>query len=387
MMRVALYSRVSTEEQVRSGFSLAGQLDDLRRRAAQEGWRVVEEVVDDGHSGTDPFRPGLRRITELAGAGEIDAVLAWRRDRFFRKRLYRLSFEEDLKEYGVRLLALDDTGNRIGDAVVDEVAEEYLIHLRDRTRMGRLRKARERKLVAFRVPNYGFRFNADRDGYEVVEEQAAVVHRIFGLIAEGHSINAVVRDLGREGIPSATGGKRWDTRVIKDAIMDDVYKPHTVEELAASGVAPQVTANLDPEGRYGVHWHNRRHVKTIRTPEGKKTQHIRRDRSEQIPVPVPSVGLDPPVVEAARAAVRYYSKPPASNDRFWELAKGILYCGGCGRRMTIQMTSWYRRSGERQVRFYYKCPRGPGTRTSARWIGTCGPRRRRSGSGASCGAC
>ncbi len=42
------------------------QLRELKAHAAREGYRVVEEAVDDGHSGADPLRPGLRRVMELA---------------------------------------------------------------------------------------------------------------------------------------------------------------------------------------------------------------------------------------------------------------------------------------------------------------------------------
>lgn len=51
---------------------------------------MVEEAVDDGHSGADPHRPGLRRVMELAESGAIDVVLAKKRNRLFRSRLYRL---------------------------------------------------------------------------------------------------------------------------------------------------------------------------------------------------------------------------------------------------------------------------------------------------------
>jgi Resolvase, N terminal domain len=41
-----LYARVSTDEQARSGYSLAQQLEALRAYAAQEGYEILEEVVD-----------------------------------------------------------------------------------------------------------------------------------------------------------------------------------------------------------------------------------------------------------------------------------------------------------------------------------------------------
>ena len=49
--RAVLYARVSTDEQARSGYSLAQQLEALREYAAQEGYEVLEEVTDPGQSG------------------------------------------------------------------------------------------------------------------------------------------------------------------------------------------------------------------------------------------------------------------------------------------------------------------------------------------------
>jgi len=43
---VILYARVSTDEQARSGYSLAQQLEALRDYAAREGYEVLEEVQE-----------------------------------------------------------------------------------------------------------------------------------------------------------------------------------------------------------------------------------------------------------------------------------------------------------------------------------------------------
>jgi site-specific DNA recombinase len=86
--RAIVYVRVSTEEQSKSGYSIPDQLRELRAHAAREGYHVVEEAVDDGHSGADPHRPSLRRVMELAESGAIDVVLAKKRNRLFRSRLY-----------------------------------------------------------------------------------------------------------------------------------------------------------------------------------------------------------------------------------------------------------------------------------------------------------
>jgi len=83
--RAILYARVSTDEQGRSGYSLAQQLEALRDYAAREGYEVLEEVIDPGQSGASPERPGMDRVRDLVAAGGVSVVLAQDRDRFARE--------------------------------------------------------------------------------------------------------------------------------------------------------------------------------------------------------------------------------------------------------------------------------------------------------------
>ena len=55
LRRAILYARVSTDEQARSGYSLAQQLEALREYAAREGYEVLEEVLT-----LDRVAPALR---------------------------------------------------------------------------------------------------------------------------------------------------------------------------------------------------------------------------------------------------------------------------------------------------------------------------------------
>jgi Resolvase, N terminal domain len=70
-----LYARVSTDEQARSGYSLAQQLEALREYAAQEGYKVLEEVVprterrEPGEAGYGPCAGPRRGWWCLRGAG------------------------------------------------------------------------------------------------------------------------------------------------------------------------------------------------------------------------------------------------------------------------------------------------------------------------------
>ena len=81
--RAILYTRVSTDEQARSGYSLAQKLEALRDYAAQEGYEVLQEIADPGQSGVTLARPGLDRVRDLvADEGGFDlerfpAIGAW----------------------------------------------------------------------------------------------------------------------------------------------------------------------------------------------------------------------------------------------------------------------------------------------------------------------
>ena len=86
--RAILYARVSTEEQARSGYSLAQQIEALREYAAREGYEVLEEVTDPGQSGASLERPGMDCVRDLVAAGGVTVVLAQDRDRFAREPAY-----------------------------------------------------------------------------------------------------------------------------------------------------------------------------------------------------------------------------------------------------------------------------------------------------------
>jgi hypothetical protein len=108
--RAILYARVSTDEQARSGYSLAQQLEALREYAAREGYEVLEEVTDPGQSGASLERPGMDRMRGLVAGGGVSVVLAQDRDRFAREPAYHYLLRKEFEEYGTKVRALNDRG-------------------------------------------------------------------------------------------------------------------------------------------------------------------------------------------------------------------------------------------------------------------------------------
>jgi site-specific DNA recombinase len=260
--RAILYARVSTDEQARSGYSLAQQLEALREHAGRESYEIVEEVVDPGQSGASLERPGMDRVRDLVAAGGVSVVLAQDRDRFSREPAYTYLLRREFEEHDCELRSLNDHGDgspegELTDGILDQLAKYERAKIAERSRRGKLRKAREGKMVAGPVPTYGFRYNDSRDNYVVDERTMPVVRRIFYLIGvESYSTNAVKLAFEREGVPTPNGAAYWSHKAIRDCVLEDAYKPHTLEEISEL-VTPEVAARLNKSKCYGVWWFNR----------------------------------------------------------------------------------------------------------------------------------
>lgn len=84
--RVALYVRVSTEEQALKGFSIEAQIAALKEYCEKQGLKIVDIYADEGISGAKPplKRPALKRLLDDVEAGKVDMVLFTKLDRWFR---------------------------------------------------------------------------------------------------------------------------------------------------------------------------------------------------------------------------------------------------------------------------------------------------------------
>jgi site-specific DNA recombinase len=368
--RAILYARVSTDEQARSGYSLAQQIEALRAYAAREGYEVLEEVVDPGQSGASLERPGMDRVRDLVAAGGVSVVLAQDRDRFTREPAYHYLLRREFEEHGTKIRALNDRGDDspegdLTDGILDQLAKYERAKMTERSRRGKLRKVREGKVIAGRMARhgaarYGFAFNNARDALIVDEEKMTVVRRIFRMVGiEGQPIFAAKRMLDAASVPTATGKTRWSASMIRNIITNDVYRPHSFDEVKPL-VSPEVAARLDPQENYGLwRWGINRHVHSQVSeigPDGKRVYRkrhktIARPEQEWVYVPVPDSGVPRVWVDAAREAIKDNRKTSNAGRRFWELSGGILRCGECGWTMHSHNVV----SSANKRLFYYCC--------------------------------
>ena len=114
-MRTALYARVSTNDQ-----STAMQLSALREYIDRRGWKLTEEYIDEGVSGSRERRPALDRLMVGAKRRAFDAVVVFRFDRFARSVSHLARALDEFRALGIEFVSLHeavDTSTPMGRAM------------------------------------------------------------------------------------------------------------------------------------------------------------------------------------------------------------------------------------------------------------------------------
>src|SRR5829696_5642549 len=142
--KAVLYARVSTAGQVRRGYSLAQQLEALRAHAERAGYRVIEEVLDAAESGATLNRPGLDRVRDLVAAGGVAVVLVQDLDRLTREPEHHRLLRDEFRKGGCEFVVLNHQGGTPDAQLARREAEM----IAERSMRGKLRKAREGKILA-----------------------------------------------------------------------------------------------------------------------------------------------------------------------------------------------------------------------------------------------
>ena len=108
ILRVALYIRVSTEEQAKFGISLAAQEDALLRYAREHNFKIVQIYRDEGNSARKPVskRPVMLQLLEDVKAGKIDRILFTKFDRWSRNVREYHNVQAILDAHGVTWQAI-----------------------------------------------------------------------------------------------------------------------------------------------------------------------------------------------------------------------------------------------------------------------------------------
>ncbi|MCR6112743.1 recombinase family protein [Bacillus sp. A301a_S52] len=192
-MKIAIYVRVSTDEQVKSGHSIDNQKERLIAFCTSQGWDDYSLYIDDGYTGTNLNRPALKRMVSHVEEKRVDAVIVYKLDRLSRRQQDVLYLLEDVFEKNecVFKSATEpfDTSTPLGKAMIGILAVFAQLE-RDMIieRMTAGRRARTSKGMWYggRIP-YGYNWDKEKQELTVNHEQARIVKHMYAMYLKGAS--------------------------------------------------------------------------------------------------------------------------------------------------------------------------------------------------------
>lgn len=211
VLRVALYPRVSSEEQALHGESLKAQEEALVAHAKEHHMKVVKIYRDEGNTARKPAlkRPVLLELLEDVKAGKIDRILFTKLDRWTRNVSEFHIIQRVLDEHNVTWQAiLEDYNTVTADGrlklnIMLSVAENESDRLGERVRFV-LNSKLMRKEVYFAAHTAPFGYMVvEQDGVKrLVKDPEAqpMVDYFFSQLKDGSIRNAVLKTNERFGL-------------------------------------------------------------------------------------------------------------------------------------------------------------------------------------------
>ena len=228
MVNVALYTRVSTEDQAKEGFSLEAQRDRLEAYCRARDWQVVESYRDDGHSGRTVRRPAYQRMMEERA--RWDTLLVLKMDRIHRNSRNFMDMMDQLSSWGKNFVSASeslDTTTAMGRFVMDiiqRIAQLESEQIGERVYLGMAQKAKSGAgILGFTVP-LGYDL---REGKLAINtKEADVVKAIFRQCLEGVPIRNIVDYLNDDLGAVTKHGKAWTYIKVHRILHNPIYTGH-----------------------------------------------------------------------------------------------------------------------------------------------------------------
>jgi site-specific DNA recombinase len=322
----AIYARVSSERQ-RQDETIQSQTVGLRELAARRGLLVTEDLVfeDEGFSGATLTRPALERLRDRAAEGAFEVLLCHAPDRLARRYAYQVLLLEEFQRVGVEVCFAKEPerGATPEDELLRQfqgmIAEYERAQIAERTRRGKLHRARGGSQAVMSGAPYGYRYVKKADHcdahWEIDELEAQVVRDVFARYADdGTSIGDLARWLTACGVPTKTGKAVWDRSTIWAMLRNPAYRG---------------------QAAFGKTKTAERHGGPTRTTRARGERHGRRLTRQDQPaekwtfIPVPPL-ITEQTFELAQARLVENARFSRRNTKELTLLQGVLVCRECG---------------------------------------------------------
>ena len=203
MKKVAIYVRVSSQEQANEGYSIQEQTERLTKYCEAHGWILVKTYTDPGFTGANRNRPALQMLCADVTKSLFDTVLVYKLDRLSRSQKDTLYIIEDVfLKNGISFVSMNenfDTGTPFGRAMIGILsvfAQLERDQIRERVQMGLDARAKEGYFHGGGYAPIGYDYN---NGVLTVNEyEASLVRKAYSLFLDGLPINSIYVILEKE---------------------------------------------------------------------------------------------------------------------------------------------------------------------------------------------
>jgi site-specific DNA recombinase len=316
--RVAGLVRVSSDEQVKGGYGLEFQEQDIRTFCVRNGYELTKIFRDDGYSGASLNRPGFQEMMQWAREKRFDVLVVWKLDRLFRDTKLTLQCVDELSALDIEFRSVQETfthdsNGRFLLTIFAAGAEKERKDITLRMSAGRVAAARRGIWISGGgTPPYGYQFNSITKRLELDEEEAKVVRQLFRwLVDEKLSLFKIQRRVNEMRIPTKLdrmGRKKstgstcwWVKRTIGRIFTNSVYTgTYTIRKYRRYGRV-RSDSNLRPE-------------------------------EEWIPITTPAI-ISQETFDSAQVQLRQNAANSPKRTTELYLLQKLLVCGHDGRRM------------------------------------------------------
>ncbi|OLN29954.1 recombinase family protein [Desulfosporosinus metallidurans] len=326
-MIVAIYVRVSTDQQAEKGYSLDTQLSECRKKAHElPNALSVEEFIEDGYSGAYLERPALDRMRNVLREKRFGAVIVYDPDRLARNLTHQLLITDEIESSGAQLHFVNfewqnTPEGKLFYSIQGAVSAYEREKIRERMQRGKRGKALSGKVIANNRP-YGYSWDAENSIYTINSKEAEMIRQIFSWVVDDHmGIRAIATRLAKLQYPTRTEKNSWSMGTVHDIIRRETYA--------------------------GIHWVNKEYKTKIGQNKFKRGT---RKPSEWIAVPVPAI-IPRETWEAAQRQLQINKRITKQPFDYQYLCRNLIVCPLCGQHMRSVLSGGRRKP-------YYVCKTG-----------------------------
>ena len=339
----AIYIRLSKEDGDREeSESVTNQRKILKAFAKENKYKIYDEYVDDGYTGTNFNRPDFKRMIRDIENKKINMVITKSLSRLGRDYIETGRYIETyFPENEIRYIAILDDVDTYLDRNCDTVAFKNIMndYYAKETSKNIKKTKNKKKLEGFYYTSYapfGYKKVSKSGNLEIDEVQADIVRKIYDLFLEGKGTYQIAKLLTGEGIEPPGLQMKMKNVVNNITNTTDKWNHNTVRRILSNQIyIGNCVQNKSKKISY-------KSKKMIAIP---KEEHTITKNHHKAIIPIDKWELVQKMLGVHK------------NEKIRDtdvLFKGLLYCAHCNNKLSIRTKVDHNKSGD-VTRRYILC--------------------------------